>query len=172
MKELNDSIQRHAATKHKWIDTSFLLTSAAHKTHNVLPVIVNKTAFNSVKRRIEYYSDDDDDSDHDDDNDYYDDNDNDYYDDDDNDHDDDDVNDTTFSLNRSELQLVSPSATPSGHEHDAINLNHSPSPNNHQDSLAEKIASYVAASSDGSSPDSKVMNTIIINQLLYMMYNS
>ena len=163
MKELNDSIQRHAATKHKWIDTSFLLTSEAHKTHNVLPVIANKTAFNSVKRRIEYYSDDDDDSDHDDDNNYYD---------DDDDHDDDDVNDTTFSLNRSELQLVSPSATPSGHEHDAINLNHSPSPNNHQDSLAEKIASYVAASSDGSSPDSKVINTIIINQLLYMMHNS
>ena len=150
VKELNDTIQRRATTKHKWIDTSSLLTSTINRTHNILPVMAHKGGFTSVKRRIEYYSDDDDE--------------------DDSDHD--DVDDTTLSLNSPESQLISPSATPGGHGHDGINLNHSPSPNNHQDNLAEKIASYVAASSGDSSPDSKVINTIIISKLLHMICNS
>ena len=150
VKELNDTIQRRATTKHKWIDTSSLLTSTINRTHNILPVMAHKGGFTSVKRRIEYYSDDDDE--------------------DDSDHD--DVDDTTLSLNSPESQLISPSATPGGHGHDGINLNHSPSPNNHQDNLAEKIASYVTASSDDSSPDSKVINTIIISKLLHMICNS
>lgn len=148
MKELNESIQKHAATAHNWIDTSSLLTS--NTIRNVVPVVAKKTSISDIKRRIEYYSDDDDDAD-------------DHH----HDHDnvDDDDGDTTLTLNRPELQLVSPLVTHSSRDkiisHDTINVNYSPSPNNPQDKLADKIASYVAASPDGSSPDSKVIATTV-----------
>lgn len=171
MRKLNESIQRRTATtKQSWIGTSSLLaTTATQKlpvktattkpswigtysttaTHK-LPVKTDISVNFSLKRRIEYYSDDDDD------------------DDDgglDHDHsgldrDDNGVDDIMLTMNIPELQLPPPSLTPTSHDKikSSHDLNHSP-PKDPQDVLADKIASYVAASSDDSSPDTKVIYT-------------
>ena len=158
VRKLNDSVQRRAVTNQKQMEIPSLLTTKTQtKTHaaqKMLPVVANKTNIDTIRRRIEYYSDNDDDVD---------------------DHLDnfddtlimnDDHHDDALTINTPELQLLSSSVTPSSYDkvkpRDAIKLNNSPSPKDPQDILADKIASYVVASSDDSSPDPKVALQLLI----------
>ena len=157
VKQLHDSVQRHAATNQKQMEIPSLLTTATHTTRKMLPVVANKANIGTIRRRIEYYSDDDDDNVDDTSiiNDQH-----------------DSLNDDTLTINTPELQLPSPLVTPSSHDkakpHSGIKLIYSPSPKDPQDILADKIASYVIASSDDSSPDPKVALKLLIT--CYLCY--
>ena len=155
MKRLNKSVQRHAATKRNQMGTTFLETPM----HKVLPVTDIIGVSDIVKKRIEYTSDDDDvdgiNEDHDDDDD----------DDGGGDHGDGDI---TLSANSLKLPLPSSPTTPRNYDNMKSHDPSSASLKGPQDVLADKIASYVAASSDGSSPDSKVIIQPLINDLLFL----
>ena len=162
MKKLSDSVLKHAATNQRHPS---LLTTTTHTAQKMLPVVANKTNIDTIRRRIEYYSDEDDDDEVDDhldstlimNDDHH------------------DNLDDALTINTPEPQILSSPVTPSSHDkaksHSPIKLNSS-SPKDPQDILADKIASYVVASSDDdSSPDSKVALQLLITYI-YCLYNS
>ena len=140
VKKLNDSIQRHATASQKEMEKKMEIPSllTMHATQQRLPpVLTNKTDIRTIRKRIEYYSDSDDEDDEDDGHNL----------------------DDSLPMSTPELQLLSSPATPSNCDKSDITMkfSSSPSPRDPQDILADKIASYVVASSDEYSPDPKVV---------------
>ena len=147
VKKLNDSIQRHAAASQKEMEMNMEIPSmlTMHTTQQILPVVANKTNIGTIRKRIEYYSDSDNEED-------------------------DDHDLDALPMSTPEFQLLSSPATPSTCDKSDVTMkfSSSPSPRDPQDILADKIASYVVANSDESSPDPKVV--VVINGKSFIWY--
>lgn len=148
VKKLSDSVLKHATTNQKQTEIPSLLTTTTRTAWKMLPVVANKTNTDTIRRRIEYYSDEDNDDDQVD------------------DHldstlimnDDHDNLDDALTINTPEPRILSSPVTPSSHDKAKSHSPISSSPKDPQDVLADKIASYVVASSDDDySPDPKLL---------------
>lgn len=159
VKKLSDSVLKHATTNQKQTEIPSLLTTTTRTAWKMLPVVANKTNTDTIRRRIEYYSDEDNDDDQVD------------------DHldstlimnDDHDNLDDALTINTPEPRILSSPVTPSSHDKAKSHSPISSSPKDPQDVLADKIASYVVASSDDDySPDPKVAQQLLIS--CYIVY--